>query len=107
KKIESALNLNLTDIKNTTASHITLIFDLVKAERLTITKEELRGKRPSNIPLDSKKSWDFYKIPHALISSSTGSGKTYMVFYQLLEFAKRGADIYLIDPKRSDLYSLQ
>ena len=107
KKIESALNLNLTDIKNTTASHITFIFDLVKAERLTITKEKIKVKRPSNIILDSNKTWDFSKVPHALISGATGSGKTYMVFYLLLEFAQRGADIYLLDPKRSDLYSLQ
>lgn len=107
KKIESALNLNLTDIKNTSASHITFIFDLVKAERLTITKEEIKGERPSNIILDANKTWDFSKIPHALISGATGSGKTYMVFYLLLEFAQRGADIYLLDPKRSDLYSLQ
>src|SRR5699024_6455526 len=36
KKIESALNLNLTDIKNIKASHITFIFDLIKLDRFQI-----------------------------------------------------------------------
>lgn len=104
KKLESALNLNLTDIKNINASHITFIFDLIKVERLIVNQDSLDNEASTKIALDSNKVWDFSKVPHALIAGATGSGKTYMIYYLILEFAKRGADIYLLDPKRSDLY---
>lgn len=59
------------------------------------------------IPLDKDKSWYWWLDPNGQISGPRGSGKTFMIYYVLLSFAKRGADIYICDPKRSDLSSLR
>ncbi|UAT31313.1 cell division protein FtsK [Bacillus badius] len=48
----------------------------------------------------------YAKTPHALIAGATSSGKTFMLYYLMMQFAKRGAEIYILDPKRSDLSSL-
>lgn len=58
-----------------------------------------------NITQDFK--WNFTKIPHGLITGTTGGGKTFFLFYLLYAFTKMKSDIYIIDPKRSDLYSLR
>lgn len=56
--------------------------------------------------LDTDKKWLWNKEVMAQISGPRGSGKTYFLYYLLLCTAEIGADIYILDPKRSDLSSL-
>ena len=46
-------------------------------------------------------------ISHIAISGVTGSGKTQLIGYLLIELLKRKSKLILIDPKYSDLYSLK
>lgn len=59
------------------------------------------------IQIDAEKKWYYSKDPMAQISGPRGSGKTYFIYYLLLSTAEIGADIYILDPKRSDLSSLR
>lgn len=44
--------------------------------------------------------------PHALVAGGTGSGKSILISYLILEYLKRKSMIYICDPKNSDLGSL-
>lgn len=46
-------------------------------------------------------------ISHIAISGVTGSGKTQLIGYLIIELLKRKSKLILIDPKFSDLYSLR
>ena len=50
--------------------------------------------------------WDFRKSPHALITGGTGSGKTMFLVYILKCVQSIGADVKILDPKRSDLLKI-
>lgn len=106
KKLESALDFNLIELKNNSPSYITFVFDLEKPSRLILDISSTNISTSNNIELDSNKVWNFSKVPHALISGSTGSGKTFMIYYLIFEYARRNAEIFIIDPKRSDLLNL-
>ncbi len=56
------------------------------------------------IPVTSTVAWQIDKDPHALIAGGTGGGKTYFLFYLLYQFFLKNYQVYLCDPKRSDLY---
>lgn len=58
------------------------------------------------IPLMKNKQWKIYTAPHALVTGITNSGKSMFLTYLLYEFAKMRANIYIIDPKISDLYQI-
>ncbi|MFL0366219.1 FtsK/SpoIIIE domain-containing protein [Pseudobacillus sp. 179-B 2D1 NHS] len=78
-----------------------------KPERIKINSiDNINYDTAGEISLDSWKKWDYVKYPHALVSGITGSGKTFFLYYLMLQFAKQGAEIYILDPKRSDLSSL-
>lgn len=60
------------------------------------------------IKLDNDKWFEFgTKQIGAIIQSATGQGKTRFLTYLILSAAKLGADLYFIDGKRADLYSLR
>lgn len=60
------------------------------------------------IQLDKNKWFEFnQKQIGAIIQSPTGQGKTRFLTYLILSTAKLGADIYFIDGKRADLFSLR
>lgn len=60
------------------------------------------------IRLDKNKNFEFAtKQIGAIIQAPTGQGKTRFLTYLLLSAAKLGADLYFIDGKRSDLFSLR
>ncbi|MGL4973479.1 MAG: FtsK/SpoIIIE domain-containing protein, partial [Culicoidibacterales bacterium] len=61
----------------------------------------------SCIPLDTIKTWDYTKTPHALISGVTSGGKTFMLFSLMLQLAADGAELYIADPKQAELASLR
>lgn len=51
-------------------------------------------------------SWQYTKVPHALISGETGSGKTFLIQSIIKGFLKEGAEVRICDPKMSDLVFL-
>ena len=51
--------------------------------------------------------WEFAKVPHALITGGTGSGKTFLLNSIIWSFARLGADLVICDPKNSDLSKLR
>lgn len=60
----------------------------------------------SPIKLNKNLYWNWNKTPHAQISGTTGSGKTVLIYYLLLNFIERGSFVSVIDPKRGDLAAL-
>lgn len=62
------------------------------------TEEELK--------LSNHITWNFRNVPHALITGSTGSGKTFILLYLLRAFKAINADVVVIDPKGADLLRL-
>lgn len=81
----------------------TLIYDVART-RKTVT--ELEPKR-HRLELMQDVYWDFNKVPHALISGDTGSGKTYLIESLMYFFIKIKAEIKVCDPKMSDLVFLE
>lgn len=62
----------------------------------------------NSIQLDKDKFYEFSnKQVGAIIQAGTGQGKTRFLTYLILSVAKLGADVYFIDGKRADLYSLR
>lgn len=62
------------------------------------TEEELK--------LSKHITWNFRNVPHALITGSTGRGKTFILLYCLRAFRAINAEVVVIDPKGSDLLRL-
>lgn len=62
----------------------------------------------NSIRLDNDKFFEFAnKQVGGIIQSPTGQGKTRFLIYLILSTAKLGADLYFIDGKRADLFSLR
>lgn len=59
------------------------------------------------IQLDKEKKWFWHLDPMGQVSGPRSSGKTFFLYYLMLSVAEIGADIYIIDPKRSDFSSLK
>lgn len=61
-----------------------------------------------SIKLDANKNFEFAtKQIGAIIQAGTGLGKTRFLYYLILSTANLGGDVYFIDGKRSDLFSLR
>lgn len=59
---------------------------------------------PTNtIQLTERRVWNMDDSPHGLIAGGTGSGKSYLLLYLLLQFELMNAETIVIDPKMSDL----
>lgn len=60
---------------------------------------------PTKIPIDNRLLVDYY---HMLIVGKIGSGKSYFMYYLILQHLQKfGTDyLYIIDPKDSDLYNI-
>lgn len=63
-------------------------------------------ENPNIIPMNSLLDWNYRDAPHALITGITKGGKTYELFYLIRQLLARNADMYVIDPKLSDLSTL-
>ncbi|AUJ61359.1 DNA translocase FtsK [Bacillus velezensis] len=59
------------------------------------------------LPLMKHVSWKFDKLPHMLISGSTGGGKTYFMLTVIKACVGLGADVKILDPKNADLADLE
>ena len=88
--------------------HCDYIMKKVKDERIIV-----RGTKEKNInetvylPLNNNIKWNVLKQPHLLLAGVTGSGKTTFLNYLIIEMKKMNSEIYICDPKRSDLSSIK
>lgn len=81
------------------------VFELIPDKRIQLGSfDSFSDKFQMN--LTSKIHWQIGNPPHLLIVGGTGSGKTYLVNSFILEFLKKGANLYIADPKASDLSTL-
>lgn len=83
------------------------IFKKQADKRIIVTTGDTYGYNNSLIPLNTSLSWNISKQPHALVCGGTGSGKTYFLNYLILEFLKKQSELYICDPKNSDLGQLK
>lgn len=96
------------DNKIDTIQYCDYLFRTKKFERIVLDCNTTNNKNNSTlIPLNSQLSWNILKQPHMLLAGVTGSGKTTFLNYLIIEMKKMNADVYVCDPKRSDLSSLQ
>lgn len=90
-----------------TISYCDYIFSRHKDSRIIIAGTKSVYNNTSLLPLSSNLKWNILKQPHLLLAGVTGSGKTTFLNYLIIEMKKMHADIYICDPKRSDLASLK
>lgn len=104
--LQSALNLPLLDINHNKPAFTQYEFSIKETDALSIHSTLDLVNYNDRMMLDTEKVWNHVITPHALIAGSTGSGKTYFLYYLIMQFAKLKADVYILDPKRSDLNTL-
>lgn len=107
KVIETTLSLSLIDSQNNKADRFTYIFEKNKPNRIYVQHELFQNNRKGIISLDSEKSWNYSKYPHAIVAGKTGGGKTYFIYYLILSFLSQNSTVFIGDPKQKDLYSLK
>lgn len=93
--------------KMDTISYCDYIFNRYKDRRIIINHSNVAYNNTTLLPLSNNLSWNILKQPHLLLAGVTGSGKTTFLNYLIIEMKKMQADIYICDPKRSDLASLK
>lgn len=64
-------------------------------------------KNIDEIYLTEQLSFRLSKQPHILVAGVTGSGKTTLLNYFIIELLKMNSELFIIDPKNSDLASLR
>lgn len=90
-----------------TITHCDYVFSRYNDSRIVIAGTEPAYNNTTLLPLSSNLSWNILKQPHLLLAGVTGSGKTTFLNYLIIEMKKMQAEIYICDPKRSDLASLK
>lgn len=93
--------------KMDTISYCDYIFNRYKDRRIIINHSNAAYNNTTLLPFSNNLSWNILKQPHLLLAGVTGSGKTTFLNYLIIEMKKMQADIYICDPKRSDLASLK
>lgn len=106
-KLSSALGIPLEEQKDT-PEHSDFLFLTKRPERIYIHSTE---KKETNNTLDIELGYGVtynpVNCPHILIAGNTGSGKSLLISYLLIEFLKKSENsVYICDPKNSDLGSL-
>lgn len=88
--------------------HISRALDLSCDPYSMFNKAQMLANSTENwsIPLQPNLAWDVSKSPHAIISGTTGSGKSYFTNYLIAMSAIKGCYLILADPKRSDLSAM-
>lgn len=78
-----------------------------KPNRLVLQSHSQKQKIDSlDIDLGYGIIYNPVKCSHILVSGGTGSGKSLLLSFLILEFLKRQSTVYIADPKNSDLGSL-
>ncbi|KRN04255.1 ftsk protein [Holzapfeliella floricola DSM 23037 = JCM 16512] len=93
--------------KKDTPSYCEYHFDRVSPERKVVKNNERIINKTVEYDLGYGVSYRPDKVPHVLISGGTGSGKSVFIEFLIIEFLKRKADIFICDPKNSDLSQLE
>lgn len=76
--------------------------------RIIVSSGQGKSLNPTTkIPLNSNLEWNVLKQPHLLLAGVTGGGKTTFLNYLIIEMKRMMGEVYICDPKRSDLASIQ
>lgn len=113
KKLESALNYELIGVDNK-PKYIAYIFRKEPMERQFIDELDLNPIR-SELMIDiyDNTKINLRKNYSTLISGASGAGKSYLVYamlgkylqnYTVLDGKRQQSELYVIDPKQSDIY---
>lgn len=107
-ELQSVLNLELID-KRQTLTSTDYFFRLRSARRIDYERDcfNIMRSNKNSIAINSELEWNLTKAPHALVAGNTGGGKTYFLFHIIYLLMKIDADVFIADPKKSDLYSLK
>lgn len=100
--LEDKLNMELRS-KVKKLNTITYRFLMHKENRLVLPVK-IDFLNQNLIPITESINWDINKTPHALVAGGTGGGKSYFLFYLIYVFLSLKYQVYICDPKRSDLY---
>ncbi|WYJ86799.1 FtsK/SpoIIIE family protein [Enterococcus sp. 12C11_DIV0727] len=104
KKLETGLFCELVD-KELKDSYIeyTLLYDTI-ANRIGI--EEVKAEH-GRLKLMKSVYWEYDNLPHMLIAGGTGGGKTFFILTIIEALLQTNANLYILDPKNSDLADLE
>ena len=103
KKLESGLYCELVE-KELEESFVvyTLLYDVI-SNRITIDDVEAKDGR---LRLMKDVYWAYDELPHMLIAGGTGGGKSYFILTLIETLLRTNAELYILDPKNSDLADL-
>lgn len=103
KKLESGLYCELVE-KELEESFVvyTLLYDAI-SNRITIDEVEAKDGR---LRLMKDVYWAYDELPHMLIAGGTGGGKSYFILTLIETLLRTDAELYILDPKNSDLADL-
>lgn len=102
-KLETGLYCELVD-KELKDSYIeyTLLYDTI-ASRIQVDEAIAHDGR---LKLMDSVYWEYDKLPHMLIAGGTGGGKSYFILTIIEALLHTNANLYILDPKNSDLADL-
>ena len=86
--------------------YVIYVFEDIVPKRIWMGKGVIEYS-DNQIPIMKGLNWNFDAAPHALVTGGVGGGKTFFLLYLIRSLLAMGADIKIIDPKRSDLYGLR
>ncbi|WP_438788968.1 FtsK/SpoIIIE domain-containing protein [Enterococcus sp. DIV0756] len=103
KKLESGLYCELVE-KELEDSFVvyTLLYDTI-SNRISISDVEARN---GSLRLMKNVYWSYDSLPHMLIAGGTGGGKSYFILTLIETLLRTNAELYILDPKNSDLADL-
>lgn len=103
KKLESGLFCELVE-KELEDSFVvyTLIYDTI-SNRISI--DDVRAEN-GELRLMQDVYWSYDQLPHMLIAGGTGGGKSYFILTLIETLLQTNAELYILDPKNSDLADL-
>ncbi|HEM5184332.1 TPA: DUF87 domain-containing protein [Streptococcus suis] len=104
-ELSALLNLPL-ETKIIRPSIVEYHFYTVRPTRLQTSMLSIKPTNSLSIDLGYGVEYNPIECPHILIAGGTGSGKSILISYLLLEFLKRKSEVFIADPKNSDLGSL-
>lgn len=105
-EMSALLNLPITE-KLIRSGIVEYHFQTVKPTRLhLISTGETTYNDSHKIDLGYGVIYDPTKTPHILVAGGTGSGKSVFISFLVLELLNKKSDIFICDPKNSDLGSL-
>ncbi|HFU4218677.1 TPA: FtsK/SpoIIIE domain-containing protein [Streptococcus suis] len=81
-------------------------FYTVRPTRFQTSMLSMKPTNPLSIDLGYGVVYNPVECPHILIAGGTGSGKSILISYFILEILKRHSVLFIADPKNSDLGSL-